>query len=86
MIAAGYAAWSVYHDRQTVAASAAFDTAMKAYTGRIGAADPAEAGEPSYADEGARSADAVAEIFHGGGQISEHEVRDGWRGTMRRFV
>jgi predicted negative regulator of RcsB-dependent stress response len=58
VIAAGYAAWSVYTDRQTAAASAAFDTAMKAYTGRIGAADPAEPGEATYADEGARSADA----------------------------
>jgi predicted negative regulator of RcsB-dependent stress response len=58
VIAAGYAAWSVYTDRQTAAASAAFDTAMKAYTGRIGAADPAEPAEATYADEGARSADA----------------------------
>jgi predicted negative regulator of RcsB-dependent stress response len=58
VIAAGYGVWSVYIDRQTAAASAAFDTAMKAYTGHVGAADPAEPGEASYADETARSNDA----------------------------
>ena len=60
IIAAAYGGWSVYHERQTVAASAEFDTAMKAYTGHIGSSpDPAEAGEPSYADETARSNDAL---------------------------
>jgi len=60
LIAAAYGGWSVYHERQTAAASAAFDTAMKAYSGHIGASpDPAEAGEPSYADEAARSNDAL---------------------------
>jgi len=58
VIAAGYGAWSVYIDRQTAAASAAFDTAMKAYTGHVGASEPAEPGEASYADETARSSDA----------------------------
>jgi hypothetical protein len=58
VIAAGYGAWSVYTERQTAAASAAFNTAMKAYTGHIGAADPAEPGEATYPDEAARSNDA----------------------------
>ena len=30
--AIGYGSWSVYHDRQTAAATVALDTAMKAYT------------------------------------------------------
>jgi predicted negative regulator of RcsB-dependent stress response len=58
VIVAGYGAWSVYTDRQTAAASAAFNTAMKAYTGHMGAADPAEPGEATYPDEAARSTDA----------------------------
>jgi hypothetical protein len=60
IIGAGYGGWSVYHERQTAAASAAFDTAMKAYAGHIGSSpDPAEAGEPTYTDEAARSSDAL---------------------------
>jgi predicted negative regulator of RcsB-dependent stress response len=60
LIAAGYGGWSVYHERETAAASAQFDTAMKAYSGHIGSSpDPAEAGEPSYADEAARANDAL---------------------------
>jgi predicted negative regulator of RcsB-dependent stress response len=62
VIAAGYGGWSIYTDRQTAAASAAFDTAMKAYSGRVGpapAAEPAEPGEVTYPDEAARSNDAV---------------------------
>ena len=36
---------------------------MKAYSGHIGSSpDPAEAGEPSYADEAARSNDALAKF------------------------
>ena len=63
VVAAAYGGWSVYHDRQTAAASAAFDNAMKAYSGHIGpSADPAEAGEPSYADEAARSNDALGKF------------------------
>jgi hypothetical protein len=58
VIAGGYGMWSVYTDRQTAAASAAFDTAMRAYTGHIGTSDPAEPGEATYADETARSNDA----------------------------
>ncbi len=56
---AGYGGWSIYTDRQTAAASALFDTAMRAYAGHVGAsADPAEPGEASYPDETARSTDA----------------------------
>jgi predicted negative regulator of RcsB-dependent stress response len=63
IVAASYGVWSVYHERQTAAASGAFDTAMKAYSGHIGSApDPAEAGEQSYADEAARSNDALAKF------------------------
>jgi predicted negative regulator of RcsB-dependent stress response len=62
VIAAGYGVWSVYIDRRTASASAAFDTAMKAYTGHVGAADPAEPGEASYSDEAARSNDAEAKF------------------------
>jgi predicted negative regulator of RcsB-dependent stress response len=60
VVVAAYGGWSVYHERQTASASAEFDTAMKAYSGHIGPSpDPAEAGEPSYADEAARSNDAL---------------------------
>ena len=57
--ALGYGGWTLYHDRQTAAASVEFDNAMKAYTGRIGgASDPAEPSDISYKDEAARLADA----------------------------
>jgi predicted negative regulator of RcsB-dependent stress response len=60
IVAAAYGGWSIYHERQTAAASAAFDTAMKAYSGHLGSSpDPAEVGDPSYADETARSNDAL---------------------------
>jgi predicted negative regulator of RcsB-dependent stress response len=60
IIAAAYGGWNVYHERQTAAASAAFDTAMKAYSGHLGSSpEPAEPGDPSYADEAARSSDAL---------------------------
>jgi len=65
VVAAGYGGWSVYHDRQTAAASAAFDTAMKAYSGRIGPAAPGELADPnevSYADETARANDALGKF------------------------
>src|SRR6266851_6294384 len=37
-VALGYGGWRFYIDRQTVEASTAFDTAMKAYQGRIASA------------------------------------------------
>jgi predicted negative regulator of RcsB-dependent stress response len=59
-VALGYGGWRFYIDRQTVEASAAFDTAMKAYQGRIASApDPAEPNEPYYPDEPARVQDAL---------------------------
>ncbi len=59
-VALGYGGWHFYIDRQTVAASADFDTAMKAYQGRIAPApDPAEPNEPFYPDEPARVQDAL---------------------------
>jgi tetratricopeptide (TPR) repeat protein len=55
-----YGSWTVYHDRQTAAAAVALDTAMKAYNGRIGGApDPQDPSDVSYADETARSTDAL---------------------------
>ena len=58
-VALGYGGWRFHIDRQTVEASAAFDTAMKAYQGRIASApDPAEPNEPYYRDEPARVQDA----------------------------
>ncbi len=60
VVALGYGGWRFYVDRQTVEASAAFDTAMKAYQGRIGSApDPADPNEPVYADEPTRVQDAL---------------------------
>jgi len=60
VVALGYGGWRFYIDRQTVEASAAFDTGMKAYQGRIApAADPAEPNEPFYPDEPARVQDAL---------------------------
>ena len=59
-VALGYGGWRLYIDRQTVAASADFDTAMKAYQGRIASApDPAEPNAPFYPDESARAQGAM---------------------------
>jgi hypothetical protein len=59
-VALGYGGWRFYVDRQTVEASAAFDTGMKAYQGHIASApDPAEPNEPFYPDEPARVQDAL---------------------------
>ena len=58
--ALGWGGWRFYIDRQTVEASAAFDTGMKAYQGRIAATpDPADPNEPFYLDEPARVQDAL---------------------------
>ena len=55
-----YGSWTVYHDRQTATATVALDTAMKAYNGRIGGTpDPQDPSDVSYADEAARSNDAL---------------------------
>ncbi len=62
VVAAAYGGWSIYTDRQTAAASAAFDTATKAYSGRVGVGatpEPAEPSEVSYPDEASRSNDAA---------------------------
>ena len=58
--AIAYGSWTVYHDRQTAAASVMLDTAMKAYNGRIGGSpDPQDPSDISYKDEAARSSDAL---------------------------
>src|SRR5215831_19518005 len=57
-VAIGYGGWHVHIDRQTAQASIAFDQAMKAYQGRIGPPNPSDPGEPTYADERARTQDA----------------------------
>jgi TolA-binding protein len=58
--AIGYGSWTVYHDRQTATATVALDTAMKAYSGRVGGTpDPQDPTDVSYTDETARSNDAL---------------------------
>jgi TolA-binding protein len=58
--AVAYGSWSVYHDRQTATATVALDTAMKAYSGRIGGTpDPQDPSDVSYTDEAARANDAL---------------------------
>jgi predicted negative regulator of RcsB-dependent stress response len=58
--AIAYGSWTVYHDRQTAAASVMLDTAMKAYNGRIGGTpEPQDPSDVSYTDEAARSNDAL---------------------------
>jgi hypothetical protein len=65
VLALGYGGWSIYHERQTAAASAAFDEAMKAYSGRVGPAapgEPVDSSEMSYPDETAKSTDAMTKF------------------------
>src|ERR1700737_773288 len=58
-----WSGWTIYHDRQTAAASIALDSAMKAFSERIGTAtDPAEITDVSYANEAARATDALAKF------------------------
>jgi predicted negative regulator of RcsB-dependent stress response len=60
VLAVGYGGWHFYIDRQTAQATVAFDDAMKAYQGRIGASpNPADSSGPAYADEKARAQDAL---------------------------
>jgi tetratricopeptide (TPR) repeat protein len=55
-----YGSWTVYHDRQTAAATVDLDIAMKAYNGRVGISpEPQDATEVSYKDEASRSNDAL---------------------------
>jgi hypothetical protein len=64
VVALGYGGWRFHVDRQTVAASADLDTAMKAYQGRIAAVpDPSEPNAPFYPDESARAQDAVQKFM-----------------------
>ena len=66
VVVAAWGGWSIYTDRQTAAASAAFDTAMKAYNGHVGPAtpgEPVEPGEMSYPDETAKSNDAATKFL-----------------------
>jgi len=59
-IALGFGGWRLYTERKTVEASAALDTAMKAFQGRIAPApDPNEPNEPVYPDDAARLQDAA---------------------------
>ena len=61
VVAVAYAGRTIYGDRQTAAASAGLDTAMKAYGAHIGASsDPSE---PSYPDETARDTDALTKFL-----------------------
>jgi predicted negative regulator of RcsB-dependent stress response len=55
--------WRIYNDRKTVEATAALDVALKAFNGRIRAAnETVEPGEPVYTDEVARAEDAAAKF------------------------
>jgi hypothetical protein len=61
VVAVAYGGWSIYTDRQTAAASDAFENGMRAYSGRVGPAlpgEPADPSEMSYPDETAKSTDA----------------------------
>jgi hypothetical protein len=61
VVAAVYGGWRIYTDRKTVEASAAFDAAQKAYSGRVGPptpGEPVDPSEPSYPDDAARAQDA----------------------------
>lgn len=61
--ALAWSGWTIYHDRQSAAASAAFDLGMRAYSARIGSApDPSDPREPTYPDETARANDALAKF------------------------
>src|SRR6202795_5108627 len=54
--AIAWGSWSIYHDRQTAAATVALDAAMKAYNGRIGGApDPQDPTDVSNKDGRGRS-------------------------------
>src|SRR5262249_934868 len=59
VVVASYSGWSVYHERQNVHASAAFDWAMKTYNARIGGIpDPGDPSEQVFKTEEERSAAA----------------------------
>ena len=63
LVAAIYAGWHFYVDRQTVQAAAAMDGAMRVFTARISATpDPADPSEPYYATEQTR-AEAASQLF-----------------------
>jgi hypothetical protein len=62
VVAAAYGGWTIYHERQTAAASTAFDAAMKVYSERIAGTPDAAAAEPgdvTYPDVAARANDAA---------------------------
>jgi predicted negative regulator of RcsB-dependent stress response len=57
-----YGGWRIYNDRKTVEANAAFDSAQKAYAGRVGPplpGQPVDPDEPSYPDDMTRAQDAA---------------------------
>jgi len=58
VVALGYGGWHFYIDRRTAEANTAFDLALKAYQGRIGAPNPADPTEVVYPDEQSRVQDA----------------------------
>jgi len=63
VIAIGYGGWRFYLDRKTEQASVEFDTALKAFQGRIGAASPlVDPNEPVYPNESARVQDALTKF------------------------
>ena len=62
VVGLGYGGWRFYTDRKTVEASSAFDVAMKAYQGRIGAPNPLDLSEQVYKDDNARVQDALTKF------------------------
>ncbi|MEQ1472829.1 MAG: tetratricopeptide repeat protein [Candidatus Acidiferrum sp.] len=74
--AAGYGGWRIYHDRQTVEASAAFNAALKSYGARVGPAlpgEPVNPSEPTYPDETSRAQDASRKFTAVAGKYSSTE-------------
>lgn len=62
VVAAAYGGWRIYNDRKTVEASAAFESAQKIYSARVGPplpGEPVDPSEPSYPDENSRAQDAA---------------------------
>jgi len=70
-IAIGYGGWRLINDRRSGQAAEEFDTAMKAYQGRIGnTPDPSNPSEPVYPDEQARVQDALLKFLNVAGKYS----------------
>ena len=66
VVVACYGGWRIYSDRKTAQATASLDTAMKAYSARIGApipGQPVDPSEPTFNTESDRSQDAYTKFL-----------------------